>query len=159
MNMKQILLFLSIFCYTNSFFAQTLSPEVISSAGTNFTNGSNSLDWTLGEPVTSTLSNSNVLTQGFQQENVTITSLDESEMLASISIFPNPAVNIINVQFAKAEEKCTIELYSVEGKLVYTRSLFSETLSTIDMTDYSTGSYILKIKGNSTKSYQIIKSK
>lgn len=47
---------------------QTISPEVIASAGDYFENGNGSLSWTLGELATETYSNGNItLTQGFQQ--------------------------------------------------------------------------------------------
>lgn len=157
--MKQLFFFLSVFCFINPFFSQTLSPEVISPAGSSFTDGTNSLSWTLGEPVTSTVTNSNVLTQGFQQDNIVITSMDEAEISGEISIFPNPAVEIINVQFNKPQDKTTIELYTIDGKLVLNRMLYSETLSSIDMSGYATGTYILKIKNKNTKSFQIVKSK
>lgn len=157
--MKQVLLFLSVFCFTNSFFAQSLTPEVISPAGTSFTNGSNVLDWTLGEPVTATLTNSDILTQGFQQENLIVTSLDGIDLPAAVTIFPNPAVNTITVQFEKAIEKCTLELYSLEGKLVWTQTVYAATLSTVDMTEHAAGTYILKVQNTTTRSYQIIKSK
>jgi hypothetical protein len=48
--------------------AQTLSPQVIASAGGYSTVGNVSLSWTLGETFTTTLENGNsILTQGFQQ--------------------------------------------------------------------------------------------
>lgn len=48
--------------------AQSLSPVVLASAGGYFASGTVSLSWTLGEPVTETFSNSNIiLTHGFQQ--------------------------------------------------------------------------------------------
>ncbi len=157
--MKKIIFFLSVFCFINSTFSQTFSPEVVSPAGSSFTNSSNSLSWTLGEPITSTLSNLNILTQGFQQDNIVITSLDEMKESTEITIFPNPAVDVINIQFTKPQDKSTIELYTMGGKLVLTRILNSETLSTINMSNYAAGTYILKIKNNNTKSYQIVKSK
>ena len=57
--------------------AQTLTPTVISTAGTSFVNGGNVLDWTLGEPATFTLDNgTNSMTQGFHQNDLLITEVD-----------------------------------------------------------------------------------
>jgi hypothetical protein len=48
--------------------AQSVSPEVVSTAGGYFENANASLSWTLGEPATETYSTGNIiLTQGFQQ--------------------------------------------------------------------------------------------
>ncbi len=66
---KNILLLIlnSVFLIVNCN-AQTLSPQATPSAGGYFTGGGNSLSWTMGEPVTQTFQNGNlVLTQGFQQ--------------------------------------------------------------------------------------------
>ena len=51
--------------------AQTLSRKVQPGSGGYYNNGANSLSWTIGEPVTSTLSSANnKLSQGFQQPEV-----------------------------------------------------------------------------------------
>ncbi len=51
--------------------AQTLSPQVSPASGGYFTGGGNSLSWTMGETVTQTFQNGNlILTQGFQQPYV-----------------------------------------------------------------------------------------
>jgi hypothetical protein len=48
--------------------AQTLSPQVIASAGGYQSNATHSLSFTIGEPNTQTLTSANnILTQGFQQ--------------------------------------------------------------------------------------------
>ncbi|MEL7163603.1 MAG: hypothetical protein AAFN92_22790 [Bacteroidota bacterium] len=47
--------------------AQSVTPEVVAPAGTTFTNGTISLEWTLGEIMTETFTGSVVLTQGFHQ--------------------------------------------------------------------------------------------
>ena len=60
------------------FIAQSTKPEVIASTGDYFKNKEYSLSWTLGECITETCSSSdNVLTQGFQQSNYTITAVSQ----------------------------------------------------------------------------------
>jgi hypothetical protein len=62
-----------VLCAT-PFFAQTLSPSVIASAGNSFSSAQFSLDYTLGETFVTTLSNeSNILTQGFHQPQAGVT--------------------------------------------------------------------------------------
>ena len=59
-------------------FAQSVSPEVVASAGDYYENANVSLSWTLGEIATETYSTGNIiLTQGFQQPfGVTIHGID-----------------------------------------------------------------------------------
>ena len=45
--------------------AQSVTPEVVASAGETFSNSSLTLEWTLGEIVTETFVGTIVLTQGF----------------------------------------------------------------------------------------------
>jgi hypothetical protein len=76
-------------------------------------------------------------------------------------VFPNPTADFIQVKFEKGNENTTIELFSVEGKLILSQQTNSNTTSQIDMSTYSNGTYMLKIKNKSSKdkSYQIIKLK
>ncbi len=154
---------LSVVCLSINYAdAQMLSPEVLSSAGTSFVNGTNVLDWTLGEPVTATLNNgSNQMSQGFHQNDMLITAIDNNQDIAGITVFPNPTPDVINIEFAKSNENNTIELFSAEGKLVLSLSTGPNTTWQLDMNSYANGVYLLKIKNNSSKgnSYQIVKTK
>ena len=159
--MKKTLLTLLICTGAKFTFAQTLTPEVLSSAGTSFVNGSNVLDWTLGEPATATLnSGTNQLSQGFHQNDLLITAVDELQN-TDVTVFPNPTADMVNIQFTKTNETNVIELYTVEGKLLSSQSVNSTTVSKVDMTTYSNGTYLLKIKNKDSKvkTYQVIKTK
>ncbi len=158
--MRHFLSFLSTFYFINFSFSQTLSPEAISTAGSSFNNGSNGLNWTLGEPVTSTLNTtSNILTQGFHQDKFTITSVEDENGDSGITIFPNPTIDAIMVQLKFPDKSTSMELYTVEGKLLSSRSIHSETSFQVDMSNYASGTYVLKIKNKNLKSYQIVKLK
>lgn len=160
--MKKIIFSLFILYAINYSVAQSLSPEVISSSGNSFTNGFNQLDWTLGEPATSTLvNNTNMLTQGFHQNELMITAVDNYDVSYAATVFPNPTVDRVQIQFATANENNTIELYTSEGKLLLTQSSNFNTLAQIDMSNYNSGTYVLKLKNNNTrgKTYQIVKLK
>ncbi len=160
--MRKKLLFLSA-CFSLSFsFAQSLSPQVISSAGTSFINGASQLDWTLGETVTSVLSNSGgILSQGFHQPNLLVTAIDNVTTNYSITIFPNPTVDFLQIQIQNLlNEVIIVDLYNVQGKLLQTQQINSTADLKINLGDYSAGTYTLSLKDHSekNKSYQIIKS-
>lgn len=67
---------LSLFSLLTVFIAYANAQQVVSSAGANYSNSQGSLSVTIGEPVTQTVSNVSInfiLTQGFQQSNVSTT--------------------------------------------------------------------------------------
>ena len=80
-------------------YSQTLSPEVYATSGDYFTNTNGTLSWTLGESFTETYSSiNNKLTQGFQQSNYFISSVEENiNNDFSVFVYPNPASNFINI--------------------------------------------------------------
>ena len=158
--MKKLLLSAVVCSITSFGFSQELTPQVLSSAGTSFSNGSNVIDWTLGEPVTATLNNgTNSASQGFHQNDLLITTVEE-QGVSSISLFPNPVVDVLNISFTNPEETNSIELFTVEGKLLSSQTVSSSALSKLDMGKYSSGTYLLKVKNKlSSKSFRIIKTK
>lgn len=72
--MRNIILFLLVIiisCLSTITQAQSLSPQVLAAGGTSVTNGGYSLAYTIGEPLTTTLTaGSNILTQGFHQPDL-----------------------------------------------------------------------------------------
>jgi len=76
--MKKISTLLAGLAISLTITAQSVSPEVVASAGDYFEGINASLSWTLGEIATETYSNGNIiLTQGFQQPvSVTIHGVD-----------------------------------------------------------------------------------
>lgn len=70
--MKKYVLIISLL-FSSLLFSQTLERSVIGSSGTTLSNANTSLDFTVGELVVTTVSNgTNILTQGFQQEVITL---------------------------------------------------------------------------------------
>ena len=155
-KIKTITLFL--FCSAlTELKAQPLTPTENSTAGTSFVNGTNVLDWTLGEPATFTLNNGiNFLAQGFHQNDLLITQVENLDNSFSVTVFPNPTDDFVQIQFDKPTDNNLLELFSVEGKLLLTETKNATTISQIDISKYANGTYILKV--NKSKSYQIIKN-
>lgn len=160
--MKRILLLSFAGVITHFSSAQSLDPQVLSTAGTSFVSGGNVLDWTLGEPATFVLNDgTNLLTQGFHQPELLVTAITNIVDNAGVTVFPNPTADFVQIQFDKTNENNIIELFSAEGKLVLSQQTNSNTLVQIDMSTYSNGTYMLTIKDKSSKnkSYQIVKLK
>ena len=156
-------LILLIFLINYSSFCQSISEKVISSAGDFYTNGNTSLSWTLGECVTETYNTTNsILTQGFQQYYYSVTAVenclpDEYNIYA----YPNPASNFINICFDLPVKKdVLIELFDINGNKLFSKSSDSKNIFQIDITNFSSSIYFLKIiedKDKLLKTFKIIK--
>jgi len=134
--------------------AQSLSPMVFSTAGTELSNGTNSFTWTLGELLTS----SDNLSLGFQQTSVVVTAISvEKKNGLSLKVFPNPTVDVIQLQFSERIKKFIISIYSKEGKLVYSEKKSSESSCEVNISSFPNGVYSLKLSGDITAHYEIVK--
>ena len=154
--MKKILLLFFVSVVSSYATAQTLSPEVISTSGTSMSNGTTTLDWTLGEPATATLDNSsNMLSQGFHQPSIVVTAIADAATLNEVKVFPNPTIDVVQIQFTTNQKNTLVELYSLEGKLLEKQSVNSQKVE-MNMSTYPAGTYFLRI--NNSDTHQLVKS-
>ncbi len=143
---------------------QSLSPEVVSSAGKYFTTSEAQLSWTLGETVTATFvaGDFHVLTQGFHQTNLIITSVKELAPAINLEVFPNPTSNILQVRWEALPEDLILELLDLQGRPLQRASLVSQSTSNqLDLSSYPAGTYLLRIRTDKQliKTCQITKIK
>lgn len=140
---------------------QNTDQKVVASSGGHYSNGTNQLSFTIGEPVVSTVSNSGItLTQGFHQAKLQVISLEEFKDEPLISVFPNPVVESLNITTNELTESGWLTLYTVNGKLLLQQKIVPGESQTIDMTAYSDGSYYLRFMAGETikQTFSIIKS-
>ena len=80
---------------------QVVSSNVVSSAGDNYQNNYATMQVTIGEIITETISENGVtMTQGFQQTDIIVRPEFVDERLISIvNVYPNPAVHSIKIDF------------------------------------------------------------
>lgn len=132
--------------------SQSISPEVIASAGGHFGGAGVELSWTLGEMIIETIGGgTTTLTQGFHQVDNSINAVPESFPSLLCTAFPNPASTGISLQFSEQLKENTIaEIYSLEGKLVWSGQVLSGSLQTqIDLSILSLGAYQLRLHNTS----------
>ena len=112
--MKKAFLFSIIFfCFLTGF-----TQEVISSQGDSYSYSTGGLDFTIGEVVTSTVSNGEkTLTQGFHQTNWSFVSIENHFTNYEAIIFPNPTDDFLNIQ-SISFENVNYSLFDEMGKLV-----------------------------------------
>ncbi|MCD4833047.1 MAG: T9SS type A sorting domain-containing protein [Bacteroidales bacterium] len=144
----------------------TISSDVIATAGGDTTVNGVSVSWTLGEVAIETIANDDstlILTQGFQQGYFEITSIGEplsNNFL--LKVYPNPASEFVWVALESEEIKdAIVELYDMEGKLVYNSKLnVVEGPNKIELNRLSSSQYILRISdatGNVLQTFKLIK--
>jgi len=133
------------------------AQEIISSSGEHAETQDVKLSWTLGEPVIETISsNSNTLTQGFQQTKLVVTPVVTTDLNNDVLVYPNPATALINIHIKGFLKLNAIAgLYSLDGKLLRQKSLISEN-NFLKLKELPNGNYLLKITKD-TEPFQTFK--
>ena len=155
--MKKLLLIL--LCLPILGFGQVTSPSVVSSSGDFYSNGNVIMDYTLGEIVVETHTNSTtILTQGFHQGILKVnTSVENIDI--KTKVYPNPTTNFLIVELEK-NVNADILVYDINGKLVIKDRLNNEQQKQLDFSFLKQGNYLLHINIADKQSvYQINKSK
>lgn len=142
--MKKILLGLTLITSSISI-AQSISPDVTATAGAHFAIPSIQISWTLGEPVTQTLSSgSTVLTQGFQQSNISVVGIFDYEFSYEVKVFPNPTIDVVRVELSEDVTSGSLSIIDPTGKTIFVRDI-TESDFTLDFAMYSQGTYLLNL--------------
>ena len=86
------------------------------------------------------------------------TSIPDTKKLYNLKIYPNPTDGLIYIESSlKIKENATINLMSVEGKLVYSKLLLKDLNSwNIDLSHLNKGVYLLHFNYNNQKSIKKI---
>ena len=159
--MKKLVLFFWALLLSAYAFPQSKTLEVNPAAGDVFTGYDITLSWTIGEGVIETFSNNEmVLTQGFQQPSLKITLVEESDKIDfQLNVYPNPTKDFLTINLLSENEiSCTTELFDMSGKLLFSKIFKGRELTeNIDLTNYSSNLYILKIIDNNGKLFRTYK--
>ncbi|MCB9230031.1 MAG: T9SS type A sorting domain-containing protein [Bacteroidia bacterium] len=145
-------------------FAQSVSPQVIGSAGDYYTGPTTSVGWTVGESAVATISNStNTVTQGFHQPTYSVVAVDpDLESNYEIKVYPNPASNTIFFELNREDQApLQVDLVDVQGQILGRQSTTQkEDLLQFDLSQMAAGHYFLRAlqpDGQSVKSFKILK--
>jgi len=105
----------------------------------------------------------NNLCQKIDTAVISYTTLAETQVLPEIKLYPNPAIDFLNVEMALAgKNDAVIQIFNIVGELVYSqrKSFNSEIRETINISDLNTGYYsIAIIIGNNayTSYFEVVK--
>lgn len=82
-------------------------------------------------------------------------STDEIQSSPKATLYPNPVTNVLNID-AK-QQISSVSIYTLTGQQIFTKS-FQTKSSTIDMSAYKAGVYIVEVNSNGkTQTYKVIK--
>lgn len=173
--MKRFVFFVAaIFFVFSASSQENQKQEVIASAGGYNVAGTGvnkiSISWTLGETIVSTFEYHDAdpakdftLTSGFQQPDTVIkivTELENLDVLVNVIVYPNPASELINIQFdAPVDGQIVLVLLDSQGKLIK-RDLIEPAMieKQINMQDVPAGIYYLRLtKGKLVNVYKVVK--
>ena len=152
--MKKIKLLIALSVITVSLRAQSLTPQVISSSGAFYSNGSGMLSTTIGElaAVTTLSGGSYYLTQGFQQPwdfGVGIPELNGTDF--ALEIYPNPGNGMFYLSVNTPEDsKLKIHIYDVLGKTIFSENVNSPSggmIHELNLRNFNSGIYFLEVSG------------
>ena len=116
------------------------------------------MDFSIGELAVQTLQNNEILTQGFHQGDLKVTTA-VFNLGIKTKIYPNPTTTFIIVELEK-NVNADILVYDINGKIVIEDKLNDENQKQLDFSFLKQGNYLLNINIADKQSvYQINKSK
>jgi hypothetical protein len=142
--------------------AQSLSPQVVSSAGGKMQSSTIRLDWTLGETAVARWNTPNgFTTEGFHQPVLEVSLLPEYST-PKVSIAPNPVQSILNVQLKEASQKALfVQLVDVQGRVIVQRTSLGLGNTELNMSDLPSGIFFLQVlqqNGKTLEAFKVIKT-
>jgi len=159
--MRSILIFLSLLLAVSA--SSQYKQDVIASAGGYNTATGITISWTLGETIIPTFTSGDgtlILTHGFQQQLIITTVEENLETLVTVTVFPNPASDNVNIRFNEAiDDEVKLVIVNSNGKPVKSIVIEATTLEKqINLQDIPAGVYYLRLtKGKLSNVYKVVK--
>lgn len=119
------------------------AQQVFSAGGAEHVQADRSIAFTVGEPVTITVSSpSATLTQGFQQPWADIHTGVAEEATEGIRVYPNPTRHVLYVDHPAHADGDRYELLDASGARVLEGPIIG-SLTELDMERFASGGYVL----------------
>lgn len=149
-------------CLFGAGFGHLLAQSVVSTAGGESLSPAARLSWTMGEVITETPTQKDViLTQGYQQSKLEVISLNSDDPVSSLcNLFPNPTNGNLVIDFrGRLDKDSKYSIYDSNGNEVIQNNLVQQ-LNFLSLRNLSSGNYILKVTspGLSGGIFKIIKT-
>lgn len=151
--MKHMLLLIFTCCLFNSLKAQTLEFT--------YDPAGNQIQRELVTLSVNSLLSTNSIEETEQEEDTLLpksNSLNDNS--TTIEFYPNPVVDLLNVEWDSALNPTEIMLFDNRGKLLQLKKVYEGTMrETFDLSTYASGIYYIRVfdANKQSKSYKIIK--
>lgn len=138
------------------------AQESVNSSGGDASGNKGSISYSVGQVSYSTNTGTyGTVTQGVQQayEIYATTGIQETGINLSVSVYPNPTTNYLNLKIEKLElSTFNFELFDMQGKLLQSQNITGNETQ-IDMSNYVSSTYFVRIinQNQSIKEFKIIK--
>ena len=159
--MKKLILLFTLFIFTFSIKAQSISKQAISSLGSNYSNSTIKLSFVLGEVLVGSMTDED---GGFQLGNGYYPSLNLETLSVKsplieikLKVFPNPVNELLYISHP-TENNFDIYLTDITGKKIFEGKVQKQ--NPINISQYPKGIYLLTIMTGEikkTNTYKIIK--
>ena len=139
--------------------AQSISKQVIGTAGKTQSNSNLKVSWTTGEPVVGLMTaGGNQLSNGYYPAmNLQALSVEDNVLDVQLKVYPNPTSQSLYVSHPELNS-FGITIVDLNGKLLYKGSINKD--EPLDVSNYTQGMYLVTIENkasNKKNTYKIIK--
>jgi hypothetical protein len=140
-------------------YSQTISKQVIGTAGKTQSNSNLKVSWTAGEPVVGLMTaGGNQLGNGYYPAmDIQALSIDDTTLNVQIKVYPNPTSQSLYVSHPELNS-FVIQITDLNGKQIYAGTIEKEV--PLDVSSYTQGMYLVTIENKETNkknTYKIIK--
>ena len=140
-------------------YSQTISKQVVGSAGKTQSNSNLKVSWTIGEPVVGLMTAGvNQLSNGYHPAmNIKTLKVEDKSLDVQVKVYPNPTSQLLCVSHPELNS-FAIQITDLNGKQIYSGTISKD--QPLDVSYYTQGIYLVTIKNKETKTkntYKIIK--
>lgn len=148
-----------IILITSIGYSQTISKQVIGSAGNTQKNSNFNISWTTGESVVGLMTaGGNQLGNGYYPAlDLKVLKIEDSSFDLQIKVYPNPTSSVLYVLHPTINS-FSIGITDLNGKQIYTGIIGID--QPLDISNYTQGMYLVTIENkqsNKKNTYKIIK--
>jgi hypothetical protein len=94
----------------------------------------------------------------YNESGVSFNHVPNRTLKNSLSIFPNPATNVINIETLKSETNNKMQVFNIQGTLLFEKVFYGSTFQT-DLSNLSNGVYFVQIiSENLNQTIKVIKN-
>ena len=154
--MKYTIFFLLV---TTLGYSQTISKQVIGTAGKTQSNGNRTVSWTAGEPVVGLMTaGGNQLGNGYYPAlNLQTLSIEDNVLDVQLKVYPNPTSQSLYVSHPNMNS-FGVTIVDLNGKQLYSGTINKD--EPLDVSGFTQGMYVVTIENKTTNkknTYKIIK--